>query len=482
MEQKESPKKDKKESNLSIKDAINILYHLNMAIKISKIYESNNINFVRQSKLFFRSIKKALDTEEEATFMLRQNTLFFNGKKLKFGFSNYYLFKFTCEEFEKRDIGLLTFKSGLTPEETTQTILLLSQKPPSEDPLQSFLQQANQRGISHVLAEKLPPYEKLKDKKEGAKKVFFLGLTHLKEMFEKHKKDEKLPLITTKRLMQAIFNHLSQNESFLYGLTTLKNFDEYTLNHSVNVCILSISLGKRLGLDRNELVDLGISAFFHDLGKLDIPKEILLKPGKLDKKEREVIETHPFLGAEKLLLRKEFSFLPLKAINVAMEHHTREDHQGYPQYWKKKEVNLYSKIVKITDFFDAVTTDRPYRKKNFTREEVLALMMEKSGTEFDPVILKAFTLMMGNYPVGTLVLLDTGEIAIVYETPEDPVHMLRPKVKLITDKKGHKIDGEIVDLKEKSPQSSEYKRSIVKTLNPSKYDIPIQEYFLAEAS
>ncbi|MBS3818461.1 HD domain-containing protein [bacterium] len=482
MEKTKPQQKNKKESTISTKDAISILYYMNMAIKISKIYQSNNINFVRQSKLLFQSIQNALYTEKEATFMLRQNTLFFNGRKLKFGFSNYFLFKFTCEEFEKRDMGLLSFKPGLTQQEITHTILLLSQKPSSENPLQSFLNQANQKGISHVLAEKLPPYEKLENKKEGAKKVFFLGLTHLKEMFEKHNQEEKLPLITTKRLMQAIFNHLSQNESFLYGLTTLKNFDEYTLNHSVNVCILSISLGKRLGLDRNELVDLGISAFFHDLGKLDIPKEILLKPGKLNPQEREEIEKHPYLGAEKLLLREEFSFLPLRAINVAMEHHTRQDHQGYPKYWKKKKVNLYSKIVKITDFFDAITTNRPYRKKNFTREEALGLMMEKSGTEFDPVILKAFTLMMGNYPVGTLVLLDTGEIGIVYETPEDPVLMLRPKVKLITDKKGHKIDGGIIDLKEKKPQSSGYKRSIVKTLDPNKYNVPIQDYFLAEVS
>lgn len=479
--EKTTPQNQKKENKISIKEAINILYRFNMVIKISKIYKVNNINFVRQCKLLFNSLQEALEVEGEASFMLRLNTLFFNQRKLKFGFSNYYLFKFSTEEFGKRDIGVIRFQPGLTLKELTSFILLFTKSPSSENPLQELLQLTQNKGISHISLEKIPPSEKMKGKIEETKKLYFLSLTHLKEIFEKHKKEETLPLLTTKRLIQSIFNHLSQNEPFLHGLTTLKNFDEYTLNHSVNVCILSISLGKRLGLDRNELVDLGISAFFHDLGKLEIPPHILLKPTKLNEKERKIIEKHPYLGAEKLIHRAEFNKIPWRALNVAMEHHTREDHQGYPQYWKKSGVNLYSKIVKIIDFFDAITTDRPYRKKNFTREEALALMWEKSEVEFDPLILKVFTLMMGAYPVGTVVLLDSGEIGVVYETSEESIHMLRPWVKLITDAQGNKINGKKVDLTEKKLHSGDYKRRIIKTLNPKKYNIQVQDYFLEES-
>jgi HD-GYP domain-containing protein (c-di-GMP phosphodiesterase class II) len=247
------------------------------------------------------------------------------------------------------------------------------------------------------------------------------------------------------------------------------------------VCILSISLGRKLGLNRNELAELGISAFFHDFGKTDIPKEILDKPGKLDEKEREIIEQHPHLGAEKLIRLKETSRLPVRAINVAMEHHVKVDLTGYPKYQKKRHINLYSKIVKICDVYDALTTKRPYRDKVFTRDETLAMMMESSGTEFDAIILKVFANMMGQYPVGTLVLLNTGEIGIVFEANPELARQLQPKVKIIADKNGNKLDGDILDLAELGSDSAQTKRSIIKSLDPEKYNIPVSDYFLAMA-
>jgi len=280
-------------------------------------------------------------------------------------------------------------------------------------------------------------------------------------------------------LMQAMFKNVEENETFVQGLTTIKNFDEYTLNHSVNVCLLSLSLGKRLGLDRNELVDLAIGAFFHDYGKLDIPKEILLKPGKLDADEREIIKHHPHYGAEKLIQMKTTSNIPLRAINVALEHHAREGQGGYPNYTKKRDINLFSKIVKITDVFDALTTKRPYRKRSFTREEALSLMLETSGDEFDPLILKIFVNMMGACPVGSLVLLNTGEIGIVFELNQDPSFLLRPIVKVIAGRDGRRMEGELADLSEKDPENQKFTRSIVKTLDPEKYSINIPDYFVA---
>ncbi|MDH4218684.1 MAG: HD-GYP domain-containing protein, partial [Candidatus Aminicenantes bacterium] len=325
------------------------------------------------------------------------------------------------------------------------------------------------------------PFEETQSSEKNAKKIFFLGIVHLKEMFEYIKRGEKIPLSTTRRLMQSIFNHIVNNESFTYGLTTIKNFDEYTLNHSINVCILSISLGRRLGLDRNELAELGISAFFHDFGKTEIPKEILGKPGKLDEQEREVIEKHPHLGAEKLIQLKETSHLPMRAINVAMEHHVKEDLTGYPKYQKKRHINLYSKIVKICDVYDAMTTHRPYRTEVFTRDETLSMMMKNNGTDFDPIILKVFANMVGTYPVGTLVLLNTGEIGIVVETSTDPSKLLRPKIKIIADEEGNKIDGDIMDLSKRDLQKKTYTSRIVKSLDPQKYKIQVSDYFIVQA-
>jgi len=467
------------------KEGADLLYRLNRAVRIAKIYEPNNMIFIRQINLLRHLLEKILRiTGTGASLMLRENTIYFNGVKLKFGYSNYYLLKFIQNVFHTHEIGTLIFSSGVSEEELLKFIQLMSSSKTGDDPFEVLLDGMRMNTIRGIVIEKLP-YDSLAERKDrDAKKLFMLGITHLKEYFELQEsstKQSRLSLMTTKRLMQSIFNHITDNESFLFGLTNIKNFDEYTLNHSVNVCILSLSLGKKLGLDRNELIDLGLSSFFHDFGKLEIPKEILLKPGKLDDDERQIIERHPYYGAEMLIRMKEFSFLPLRALNVAMEHHAREDDTGYPRYTKKKSIDFYSKIVKIVDVFDAITTTRPYRKKNFTREEALRFMMERSGSEFDPIILKVFVNMMGLCPVGSLALLNTREIAIVFEANPDPEKSFRPRVKLITDPDGNRIDGAFVDLSEVDPSTGSYPRAIVKFLDPEKYGLKIADYFVAHA-
>jgi HD-GYP domain-containing protein (c-di-GMP phosphodiesterase class II) len=265
-------------------------------------------------------------------------------------------------------------------------------------------------------------------------------------------------------------------------LTTIKNHDEYTLNHSVNVSLLAVALGRRLGLTRAELVDLGLAAFFHDLGKIETPVEILNKPGQLTEDERKIVELHPHQGAEKLIQFRDFRRLPVSAIHVAMEHHIKEDLTGYPKYRIKSDVNLYSRIVKVCDFFDAITTKRVYRKKTFTRAEALSLMLENIGTEFNPVILKTFAQMIGIFPVGSVVLLNTGEIGLVVESSQETRYLLRPRVKIIVDAQGQKIDGEVADLTELDSQTKSYRRTVVKEINPEDYNLQVPDYFLAQAA
>ncbi|MBN1223270.1 MAG: HD-GYP domain-containing protein [Candidatus Aminicenantes bacterium] len=451
-------------------------------MRISRIYDSNNLIFQRQIRHLLTMVQKLIQENGKASFKLRKNSLYFNDMKLKFGFSSYFLLKFMIEEFQKRQIGSLNFLPDLREDELKNYILSFAEKVQlSEHVFEDFQRALTASGVEHIFLEKISLVDQAENEKKDIMKTYFLSITHLKEIFEKFQREERIPLLTTRRLMQTLFNNVEENETFVQGLTTIKNFDEYTLNHSVNVCLLSISLGKRLGLDRNELVDLGISAFFHDYGKLDIPKEILLKPGKLDSEERVVIEQHPQYGAEKLVRMKTTGSIPLSAINVALEHHAQENQGGYPIYTKKKSIHFFSKIVKVCDVFDALTTKRPYRKRNFTRDEALEMIMEKSGIEFDPLILKIFTNMMGMYPVGSLVLLDTGEVGIVFDTQQEPSLLRRPCVKLITDQNGNKIEGELIDLTEKDPQTQQFMRSIVKVIDQEKYGIRVSDYFVADA-
>ncbi|MBN2409127.1 MAG: HD domain-containing protein [Candidatus Aminicenantes bacterium] len=459
-----------------------MIIRLNVILKGARIYEPNNLLFLRQVTRFLTLLRKALAEYGEASMVSRGNTLFFNNVRLKYGFSDYHFFKFVQEEFQKKQLGRITFNPEVT-EDDVKTVMIIWAKGDAQaaDPFAALSDEATARGVRHVTFDRMLPSDLTKSRKESAAKVFFLGMTHLEEAFESGEGREKISLGTTRRLMQSVFNHISDHESFVQGLTNIKNFHEYTLNHSMNVCILSVALGKRLGLDRNELVDLGISAFFHDFGKLDTPKEILDKPGKLDDREREIIEKHPYQGAGKLVQFKGFENLPVQAIQVAMEHHVKEDMTGYPRYFKKRTVNLFSKIVKIADFFDAVTTPRVYRTKHFTRDEALTLMLAQGRTEFHPVLLREFVKMMGLYPVGSFVGLDTLELALVVENNPDPALLLRPKVKLIADAAGNKREGEVVDLGEVDPETGKFRRTIVKVLDPGKYGIQVADYFLAQA-
>ncbi|MCJ7581997.1 MAG: HD-GYP domain-containing protein [Candidatus Aminicenantes bacterium] len=481
-----------KEESLSVnnnnlaKKGQDILVRITSSMKTAQIYEANNLTLINQINVLFMFIQDALQNESEARLQLRENTLFFNSVRIKFDFATYESSKFLAAEFKKKEIGVLSFDPGLIEDELKAFIVFFANAPEAEDhPFEVFQEQIKTQRMEHVFLEKHHPFERMsdldeKDAKKLAKKVFFKSIAHLREVFEREKEQKRVHLKTTRRLMQSIVNLIIQDETFMVGLSNIKNYDEYTLNHSINVCILSLCLGRRLGLDKHELMELGISSFFHDIGKLDIPKDILNKPGSLTEEERKIIERHPHLGAEILVRLKELSDLPIRALYVALEHHLKSDLSGYPKYWKKKSINLYSQIVEICDFFDAVTTDRPYRKRAFTRHEALSMMLEKSGEEFNPNLLKIFTNMVGVYPIGSLVALNTGEIGIVTDTHSEVSFLLQPKVKLITDSQGNKINGKTVDLRVQQSEENGSARKIIKPLDPQEYNIRVSDYILAD--
>ncbi|MBM3310152.1 MAG: HD domain-containing protein, partial [Candidatus Aminicenantes bacterium] len=309
--------------------------------------------------------------------------------------------------------------------------------------------------------------------------IFVMGVHHLKDLFEGKKRSADLRL--TRRWIQSLVNHLISQESLLIGLTNIKNFQEYTLNHSVNVCILSLAVGRRLGLSRPELIELGVSACLHDVGKFEISNDIWDKPGKLTPEERAIAEKHSPFGAAKLAHRRMTEDVPVAALEVALEHHIKPNFEGYPKFIERKRVHFYSQIAKVVDYYDAITTKRVYRPKTFTPEEALGLMKKVCAEEFDPLLFKTFAQMMGIYPVGTLAALNTGEVAVVIENNPLPGFVGRPLVKLITDPEGRKKDGQAVDLAEVDRVTGCFKRTVVKTLDPEVYDIKVTDYLIARA-
>jgi putative nucleotidyltransferase with HDIG domain len=476
---------DSEKASLS-KTIEEVFIRFSSALKTAQIYAPNNLTFVNQNNLLFSLIQNIITSEGEALFQFRENTLFFNSVRVKFDFSSYHRFKFLSEGFRKKGIEKINFEPGLTESELIEFVILFGSADGGEgSSFEDFQEKMRAKGIRNINLEKIHPYEMSASSgsgeiKSAACKVFFKGITHLKEVFEREDQNKRIKIKTTRRLMQSMINLVGECESFMLGLTNLKNYDEYTLNHSINVSILALCLGRRLGLEKRELLDLGIGAFFHDIGKIEVPEEVLNKKGKLDENEWKIMTQHPHFGAEKLASLKELNYLPVGALYIALEHHNWVDLSGYPRYWKKDNINFYSRIVKICDVFDAVTTKRVYRDNAMSRHKALSIMLEKSGSEFDALLLKVFANMIGVYPIGTLVALDSDELGVVVETNPEVAFMLRPKVKLITDKEKNRIDGEIIDLTGKDPETEKYKRTVVKILDPDEYDINIADYFIAQ--
>jgi HD-GYP domain-containing protein (c-di-GMP phosphodiesterase class II) len=281
-----------------------------------------------------------------------------------------------------------------------------------------------------------------------------------------------------KRAVQAIVDQVLNNEASLVGLTTLRDYDEYTFTHSVNVCIFSVALGRKLGLTKLHLYDLGMAALFHDVGKSRVPLEVLNKHSGLSDEEWRIIQAHPWLGVLTLFGLRGYGEIPYRGMIVAYEHHMKTDLTGYPKSVRQRELSIYSKIVAVADGFDAATSRRVYQTVPIQPDQVLKEMWENPRRGLDPVVVKAFINLVGIYPVGTCVILDTYEVAIVHSANADVSQVHRPVVRIVTTPEGSpQHPGFLADLAQRDGDGK-YPRTIVKVTDPAKYGIKVSDYFV----
>jgi HD-GYP domain-containing protein (c-di-GMP phosphodiesterase class II) len=187
-----------------------------------------------------------------------------------------------------------------------------------------------------------------------------------------------------------------RDERVLLELAAIHDFDEYTYAHCVNVCVYSIAIGARLGLERSRLTELGFGALFHDVGKARLPRELIDKPDELDEAEWRLMRRHPTLGVMTLLgLKRPHDRLLARAVSVSFEHHLRLDGTGYPRLSQPRRQEVFSRICAIADAFDALTSGRVYTRRALSPERALARMAREAGTAFDPFLLGLFVAVAG---------------------------------------------------------------------------------------
>jgi putative nucleotidyltransferase with HDIG domain len=280
------------------------------------------------------------------------------------------------------------------------------------------------------------------DMREQARQTFFRALGVARAVARQVAVHRVPELRKSRAVVHEMVDSLTEERYSLLGLAAIQDFDPYTYQHSVHVSLLALALGQELGLSRRDLADLGLAALFHDVGKIQVPKDVLHKPGRFSSRDWAVMHTHPLAGARALLHYGGRGLLAERIMLVSAEHHMRFDGSGYPRLGGDWQQGLFSRLVSLADCFDAMTASRTYMRRPFTPDAVVRYMLENSGRMFDPDLLRLFVGRVGLFPVGSLVRLESSELAVVVEPPASVAELERPRVRILSDGPGGREVGE----------------------------------------
>lgn len=276
----------------------------------------------------------------------------------------------------------------------------------------------------------------------------------------------------SEKVVNTMIDSIFRNMDALSSLTRIKGYDEYTFVHSVNVCVLSLTLGRQLGLDREEMQALGVGALLHDAGKMRVPTGILNKPGKLTDAEFAEMKRHTLYSHEVL---ERADGISEEAKLVALQHHERFGGTGYPGGLAGDAINRCAQIAAIADAYDAMTTTRVYSRP-MTPPDGIRRIFELAKTDFNPIFAQRFIQCIGIYPVGTTVQLDSGEIGIVVSVNHEKV--LRPRVLLVCRDERRRLPEPLeVDLMEPAASGSpKFRRTVLRPVDPAQFSIEVDRY------
>jgi HD-GYP domain-containing protein (c-di-GMP phosphodiesterase class II) len=272
--------------------------------------------------------------------------------------------------------------------------------------------------------------------------------------------------VALSRIIQYLVEHAVDEPRAHLALLSLKEEDvSYRVQHPVNRAILAVALGHRIGLNRSALLDLGLCALTCDLGMVGLPDDLLEKAGPLDPVERAAMEKHPLTSTLQVLAGGRLDTSTRRRVLANFEHHLGFDMGGYPHVLAWDSLHLFSRIIAVCETYDAMTTTTPWRM-GLLPDEALAQLVELAGGQLDPALVSALVNMVGRFPLGSAVLLDTGEVGVVYLNHPDPRDHLRPVLRLVLDADGEPIRTPVIlDLRERVP-GGDFARSAVKLVKP----------------
>ncbi len=366
----------------SLAHVLSFLRFFIIALSNARMYAIGHPQAARMLLKAYESLSAAIEQNKRLPFMLLDDHVILDEVRLP---DNIYTRRFT-RAFKERGCSHITFLGTITAQELGALVEALAVP---EQPLPENLPSIVLGTISLSESE-MPNVDSdeeillplLKDLPQAELELF-------REIQEAIKAGKRINASSLYNVVGGFINAFRQAQPMLLALAPLRLLDEYTYTHSTNVCVLNLAQAISLGIEGQLLHDVGVAALLHDIGKLIIPEDILMKPDKLTEKEMQIIKQHPIKGAHYLLNNPR---IPRLAVTIAFEHHMKYNLSGYPAVAHSWQTNICSHMTMISDFFDAMRTNRPYRT-SMTKASICIEMMTLAGTEFHPTLAKNFVLL-----------------------------------------------------------------------------------------
>ena len=457
-----------------------LVTQLSVLIKTSRIHGPTNSALDLPVETIL-TVVKTLAHDEPVVVRLQNDFIFLGRKHVKVTSQLMLVFSTVIDTFNTWNIGGVSFSPSITSRDIRVFVNLLVTLDPADGSLAGLQQSLRENNVTALEVEErrtLDAKASPKTARSAAKEGYARTAAAVGTLTKNVREGGGIGFKQAKRAIQNIVDLMMNDESALLGLTTLRCHDQYTHNHSVNVALLSMALGNRAGYPKTELADLGLAALFHDMGKSTIPLDVLNKPGEFTQDDWTLMRNHPTEGVLGLAKLRGLTSLPGRMAAASFEHHMNLDFSGYPKLKVPWRLSMTGRILMIADCYDAMTSSRVYRREPISPSKVLDIMFKKSGQSFDSVLLKLFVNCVGIVHVGSLVMLDTNELAVVLKPAQKQADAERPSIKVITDERGTAIDnGRELDLTEKDDTGA-YRHTIIRLIDNTEHKFDTSRYFV----
>ena len=458
-----------------------ILSALYGAVRALQLYPAENEVVTRALHEVREQADRILDREGGLSIWFAGNYMFVNDLQVRLDLHDYAALAAFREVFRSHGVGRMEADPKASADDWQSFLGAIAADPaPGQLPLEALRAELQKRGVSNIsVGPPSPLFEGSEGEEavEAARRTYSRSVKVARDMMEGLVLGKAIGARRAERAVLSVVDRVLQEPATMLGMLTLRDFDDHSYIHSVNVSILSVALGDYLGLNREQLFELGFAALFHDIGKVLIPPAVLNKMGWLNDEEWRLVSQHPDFGLLMLFNVEGFEELPYRGMLAVYEHHMKPDLSGYPRVIRRRRQGLFARIIAITEAYDAAISNYSKQFLPCSPDEAIRQLREAETGAYDRVLTRAFVNMMGIFPVATLVILDTGEMGVVVAPNPNVKALSRPLVRIIATAEGERVgDGPIRDLTERDPDSGEYRRSIARSTDPARYGINVSDH------